>query len=249
MRRGEIIMLMSVTLAVISGCGQSLPSSEPKVDVAGLDPSVAPGDDFFAYANGGWLKSTAIPADKSSYGVWTILTDVTRKRTVDLIQESAGEKSHPGGDAEKVGDFYSSFMDEAAIESKGIAPIKPQLDAIAALADAHALARAIGGSLRADVDPLNSTNFQTPNLFGIWIAQALDDPEHNVPYLLQGGLGMPDREYYLSATPHMTQVREQYRGHIAAMLKLAAESAGARLVQRLRCSRLERCAGIDRVAS
>ena len=112
-------------------------------------------------------------------------------------------------------------MDEAAIESKGIAPLKPQLDAIAAIADRHALARALGERLRADVDPLNNTNFETENLFGIWIAQGLTDPSHNLPYLLQGGLGMPDRDYYLSTAPHMVELRKQYQAHIAAMFKLA----------------------------
>ena len=78
--------------------------------------------------------------------------------------------------------------------------MKAQLDAIAAIGDRHALARVLGGQLRADVDPLNNTNFETDNLFGVWIAQGLTDPSHNFPYLLQGGLGMPDRDYYVSTT-------------------------------------------------
>jgi putative endopeptidase len=186
-----------------------------------MGQSVAPGDDFNAYANGGWIKATPIPADKSRYGISTILADETRKRTLALIQESAGAGSAASGDVRKIADFYASFMDEAAIESKGIAPLKPQLDAIAAIADRHALARALGGQLRADVDPLNATNFETGNLFGVWIAQGLTDPSHNLPYLLQGGLGMPDRDYYLSTTPHMAELRKQYQAHIAAMFKLA----------------------------
>ena len=72
--------------------------------------------------------------------------------------------------------------------------------------------------------PLNNTNFQTENLFGVWIAQGLDDPEHNFPYLLQGGLGMPDRDYYLSNDPKMAELRKQYQTHVAASLKLAGLS-------------------------
>ena len=124
-------------------------------------------------------------------------------------------------DARKVGDFYSSFMDESAIESKGIAPLQPQLDAFAAIADRHALARAMGAQLRADVDALNNTNFETGNLFGIWVTQGLTDPSHGYPYVLQGGLGMPDRDYYLSKSPQMTELRKKYLGHVEAMLKLA----------------------------
>jgi len=128
-----------------------------------------------------------------------------------LIQQDTG----------KIGTFYSAIMDEAAIEKKGITPLKPQLDAVTAIADRHDLARVLGGRLRADVDPLNNTNFETGNLFGVWVAQGLSDPSHNYPYLLQGGLGMPDRDYYLSPTPHMAELRTQYQAHIAAMLKLA----------------------------
>src|SRR5258706_9862995 len=100
--------------------------------------------------------------------------------------------THPGigkrrsqrkSSAWKTGDFYLSFMDEAAIEGKGISPLKSEFDAIAAIKDRRQLAEFIGGHLRADVDPLNNTNFETDNLFGVWISQGLTDPEHNVPYL------------------------------------------------------------------
>jgi predicted metalloendopeptidase len=188
-----------------------------------MDKSVAPGDDFNAYTNGGWIKATPIPADKSSYGAGAILADETRKRLQTLFQESSGATAATG-DARKIGDYYSTYMDEAAIESKGIAPLKPELDGIAAIADRRALARALGGQLRADVDPLNNTNFETGNLFGIWIAQGLTDPSHNLPYLLQGGLGMPDRDYYVSADAHMADLRKEYQAHIAAIFKLAGFS-------------------------
>ena len=186
-----------------------------------MDTSIAPGDDFNAYTNGGWIKATPIPADKSSYGTGAILVDEVRKRTQALIQEPANTGSAANEDARKIGDFYSSYMDEAAIESKGITPLKPQLDGIAAIADRHGLARILGGQLRADVDALNSTNFETGNLLGVWITQGLTDPTHSVPYLLQGGLEMPDRDYYLSETPHMVELRKQYQAHIAAIFKLA----------------------------
>ena len=102
-----------------------------------------------------------------------------------------------------------------------LAPLKPQLEAIAAIRDRTMLARVIGGTLRADVDPLNATNFHTDHLFGVWVTQSLTDPHHSVPYLLQGGLGMPDRDYYLSDSPHMAALRKQYQAHVAAMLKLS----------------------------
>src|SRR5579872_2391999 len=162
-------ILLAAAIALTPACKTAPSGPGAGIDLAGMDTSAAPGDDFNAYTNGGWIKATAIPADKSSYGVGAILVDETRKRLLALLEESATAAS--GADSRKIGDFYSSFMDEAAIESKGIAPLKPQLDAIAAIADRHALARALGERLRADVDPLNNTNFETLNLFGIWIAQ------------------------------------------------------------------------------
>jgi putative endopeptidase len=216
-------ILLAAALAAAPAC-RTTPSSSAGIDLAGMDKSVAPGDDFNAYANGGWIKATPIPADKSSYGAGAILADETRKQLRALFQESSSAAAPPSDDARKIGDFYSSFMDEAAIEAKGIAPLKAELDGIAAIADRHGLARVLGGRLRADVDPLNNTNFETDNLFGVWIAQGLTDPSHNYPYLLQGGLGMPDRDYYISSTAHMAELRKQYQAHIAAMFQLAGFS-------------------------
>ena len=208
-------LLLVCLLTALTSCKASPPpvsnADVVTIDVAGMDKSVAPGDDFNQYVNGGWLKSTAIPADKPSYGISAILVDETRKRTIDLIQTAPGQ----------IGDYYSSFMDEAAIEAKGLMPLKPRLDSISAIRDRQGLVRAIGGNLRADVDPLNSTNFQTDNLFGVFIAQGLTDPEHYTAYLLQGGLGMPDRDYYVSTAPDMVELRKQYQSHITTLLQLA----------------------------
>jgi len=219
----------ALAAALLGAACTSTPSAEapraaaplpPGIDSAGMDASVAPGDDFYAYANGGWLKATPIPPDKSSYGSGSILSDKTRQQTVALIQ-AAAKDAGATAEARKVGDFYASFMDDAGIEAKGLAPLKPALEAIAAIADRRALARAIGDSIRADVDPLNATNFQTEHLFGVWIAQGLQDPSRNMPYLLQGGLGLPDRDYYTSATPKMTALRKAYTEHVTAVLTLA----------------------------
>jgi len=212
--------ILALVVAMAPAC-RTTNSATAGIDLAGMDKSIAPGEDFNAYVNGGWVKATPIPADKSSYGPDAILEDETRKRLLALIEESAKAGSAASEDSRKIGDYYSTFMDEAAIESKGIAPLKPELDMIAAIADRHALARVLGGQLCADVDPLNNTNFETENLFGVWVVQGLTDPSHNMPYLLQGGLAMPDRDYYLSTTPHMVELRKQYQAHIAAMFKLA----------------------------
>jgi putative endopeptidase len=126
-------------------------------DTAGMDKSVAPGDDFYAYANGGWMKSTEIPADRSNYGAFSVLAQQAQKDTRDIV-EAAANDAKASGDAKKIGDYYAAFMDEAGIEARGLAPVKPELDAIAGIADATALAKTLGGQLRADVDLLNATN-------------------------------------------------------------------------------------------
>jgi predicted metalloendopeptidase len=182
--------------------------------------SVLPGDDFFAWANGDWLAKTEIPADRGTWSAMGALAEDTNTRIAKMI-EALGAARDTTGEARKVADFYAAYMDEAAIEKRGLAPIKPVLHAIAGIKHKAALVRALGGSIRADVDPLNATNFFTENLFGLWVAQGLTDPSRNLPYLLQGGLGLPDRAYYLENNARMADLRTKYQQHIAAMLKLA----------------------------
>jgi len=217
----------ALVFAPAQAAGQAAPEAAKASTLA-----VLPGDDFFNYANGEWLAKTQIPDDRSSWGAFAMMAEDTNARIVKLIDEVAADKNAKG-EARKVADFYQSFMDEAGIEAKGAAPLKPLLAQIEAIKDKAGLTRALGASLRADVDPLNATNFFTENLFGLWIAQGLNDPAHNTPYLLQGGLGMPDRAYYLTDSPRMADLRTKYQQHIAAMLKLAgyadAEARAARV--------------------
>jgi len=194
----------------------------PGIDLDGMDRSVAPGDDFFRHANGTWLKEAEIPADRAAWGTSGVLDELTSKRTRELIEEAAKSSAPAGSDERKIGDTFATFLDEAAIEAKGLAPLKPELDGAAGLADKAALARALGGTLRADVDVLNNTNLTTANLFGLWVAQDLDEPSRYSPFLLQGGLGMPDRDYYLDPAPRMADIRARYQAHVEKMLTLAS---------------------------
>ncbi len=198
-----------------------------------MDTSTAPGDDFWTYANGAWAKAHPIPADRSSYGVDAVLTEETKKRTVDLIQ-AAAQNAKPGSDAQKVGDYYASFMDESGIESKGLTPLQPMFAKIAAIGDRTALARYLGEGLRADIDVLNATDLYTDNLFGLWVSPSFQDPTRYSPFLLQGGLGMPDREYYLSDADAMKKARTAYLAYVTAILRLAgiadAEAKASRIM-------------------
>ena len=188
--------------------------------LTGMDRSIAPGNDFFSYANGSWLKATRIPPDRSVFGPSAVLVELSSQRVAESIRDVAATAA-PGTEARKIGDYYTAFMDETGIEKRGLAPLQPELARIAAIGDRHALARVLGSTLRADVDALNNTQFHTDNLFGLWVAQDLDDPGKYAPVLLQGGLGMPDRDYYLNPSPHMAAIREKYGAHIANVLRLA----------------------------
>jgi putative endopeptidase len=215
MNRSRLTLAMAVLLTVFA---TAAPTSHG-LDLGGMDTKVKPGDDFFAYANGAWLKATQIPPDRASYGVFTMLDEVANKRTADLVRTAASAKR--GTEARKIGDYYTAFMNEALIEKRGLAPIEPQLESIAAIRDKRALASHLGSELRADVDPLNNTNFHTSRLFGLWVSPGFADPDHNVAYLLQGGLSLPDRDNYLETDAASVELQKKFRAHIAAVLTLA----------------------------
>ena len=216
-----VVLVLCLTFALAGFSQAPAATTDHGIVVNNIDRSVKPGDDFFRYANGEWLKRTEIPPDRGGIGVFSALSDTANKRTAALIEEDAKSNAPAGSNARKIADLYNSYMNETAIEAKGITPIQSQLKKIAAIKDKKELALALGGSLRADVDALNNTNFHTPNLFGMWVAPGFNDSEHYTAYLLQGGLQLPDREYYLSDSAHMKELREKYVAHVSAMLKLA----------------------------
>jgi putative endopeptidase len=230
--RTHVWKLILLTTLLLTNCTQpasdqgnraSVQPTAPQahgLDVAGMDKSVNPGDDFFGHANGSWFKNTPIPEDRSSWGVFAILAEEANKRTADLIQETS-KANNADAETRKIGDYYDAYMDEQTIEGLGLKPIQAELDQINAVADKTALARILGSELRADVDPLNNTNFHTDRLFGLWVSPDLNDPAHNVPYLLQGGLGMPDRDNYRGTDANDVGLQAKYKEHIAALLKLA----------------------------
>jgi len=218
------ILSVALTIpSVISAQQASTPTTHGIV-VANIDPSVKPGDDFYDYANGAWIKRTEIPPDRALVDVFSQLDDLSNQRTADLIKEIASSPATAGSPTRKVADLFNSYMDEVGIETRGLTPLRPHLDAIAAIKNKHELAHYLGSTLRADVDALNNTNFHTPNLFGLWVAPGFSDFEHYTPYLMQGGIELPDREYYLDASEQMQKLRTAYQAHIAAMLKLAGFS-------------------------
>jgi predicted metalloendopeptidase len=188
------------------------------IDLAWMDKSVVPGDDFFSYANGTWVKNTAIPADRSRIGGFFIADQLREKNTRALFDSILKSNPTSGNDA-LIANYYKAYLNTDAIDRAGLAPAKADLDAISRIADKHQLSAAIGGTLRADTDPLNATNFHTENLFGIFVTQGLATPGEQLPYLMQGGLGLPDAQYYLSADPKMTDTRNKYKAYVQTILQ------------------------------
>lgn len=213
MRRSFLLSLLLLTTApAVAQTGTV------GVDLEGIDKTAKPGDSFDIYANGGWRERTEIPADRTGIGTFVTVAQLVEARNVGIIAKGEG-RAEAGADGKKIADYYAAYLDTAGIEKRGIEPLKPAFSAIDRIADKRALSLALGASMRADADPLNATNFWTENLFGVFVSQALQDPTKTVPYLLQGGLGMPERDYYVSTTPEMTRVRTAYRSYIGAMLK------------------------------
>lgn len=213
--------LCLLLFAVASLAQQAAIEEVHGIVVSSIDRSIKPGDDFYHFANGEWIQHAQIPPDRAALDVWSKLGDLSNERMQDLIKEIASSSEPAGSGLRKVADLYNSYMDEGGIEAKGAAPLKAHLDEIAAIRDKKQLSHALGETLRADVDALNNTNFHTANLFGLWVAPGFNDSDHYTPYLMQGGVVLPDREYYLSDSESMKKLRAQYQTHIAAMLKLA----------------------------
>ncbi len=191
------------------------------VDLSGVDHSVKPGDDFFEYANGAWLKTAQIPPDRSSTGTFFEVFKKAEQRTADLIKAAGASNPAAGSNPRKIADYYAAYMDQAAIEKAGLTPLKPELDAIDAIKTRADLARVLGSRMRADVDPINDTNFHTEHLFGLFVTKGLEEDTLQIPYLLQGGLAMPSRDYYISNDKEMAADRDKYKTYVAALLKQA----------------------------
>ena len=195
--------------------------------VANMDTSVKPGDNFYLYANGTWQARTEIPADRTGLSSFSVLADVVNVRIASLIAEAAKSSVAPKTasaatktDQRRIADLYHSYIDQATVDARGLTPLKPQLAAIAAIVSTRDLSHALGLTLRADVDALNNTNFHTANIFGLWVAPGFNDPDHYAPYLLQGGLTLPAREYY-SNNPGLNTLHKQFFDHATTMFRLA----------------------------
>lgn len=190
----------------------------------GVDAGIQPGDDFFAYANGSWLANSEIPAGKERRSARTEIVELTRQQITTLLDSASAASA--GTDARKVADFRAAYLNEAAIESAGLAPLMPLLKRIDGVRNQTTLSRLLGSMLMADVDPLNWGVYDSSHLLGLSVEAGFHGEKTNQAFLLQGGLGLPDREHYLSDTADMRAQRSKYQSDIARVLTLAGFEPG-----------------------
>ena len=183
-----------------------------------MDTSVKPGDNFQMYVNGKWIKETEIPSDKSNYGIFGILNDESQENVKKIIESAAATENEGGSDEQKVGELYASYMDMDTRNSLGNAPLKSEFDKIEAISSYKELAKFFAYSMKV--------GYEVP--LGFFIMADLKKPDEHAVYTWQGGLGLPEREYYLSETGKFPNLRIEYEKHIEKMLTLAdVKNAGA----------------------
>jgi putative endopeptidase len=180
-------------------------------DATGMDLTARPGDDFNAYANGAWAQRTTIPGDRAYWGVWDVLEEQARGQVRDILESAANAHGPAGSNERKIGDLYATYMDEARIEKRGGAPLKEQLASIATIKSYAGLASAMGRAIRVG-DSMPVTFEVLPDF---------KNPDINMAYLDQGGLGLPDRDYYLNDDPPMAAARQAYLAYAAKLLQLS----------------------------
>jgi putative endopeptidase len=224
-----VVFACVVPFAALGGASPAGPL-RPAALEAGVDPGVRPGDDFFAWANGAWFAATEIPAGKERVSARTEIDELTRRQVARLFEDA--EVAPAGTTARQVADFRAALLDEAAIERRGLAPLSPVLRRIDGVTDRASLVRLLGEGLRADVDPLNWGVYDSSHLFGLSVEIGNHGEPDYVAYLLQGGLGLPDRESYLGAEPALQALRGRYETYIGRLLTLSEAASGTETASR-----------------
>lgn len=181
---------------------------------ARVDTGIRPGDDFFGYANGAWLRAAVIPAGKDRWSVRDDINERTRRQVAAILD--AASAAPAGSLARKVSDFRSALLNSSAIEERGVIPLQPMLLQIDRLDNRLALARFLGRTMRADVDPLNFGVYDSSSVLGLSVEHSIHGETTYTPFLVQGGLGLGDRDEYLGLEP-----RRRYLQYIARMLTLS----------------------------
>jgi putative endopeptidase len=220
------IILLTFFAAAMTACNNNVKSvSASEHDSAGtvkadvlaknMDTTVSPGQDFFLYANGGWIKANPIPADQGSWGIGNLVIEENLSRLRTISEKAAAAKAAPGSNQQKIGDFWAVAMDSAKVEQAGLQPLQPYLDKINAITDVNSLV-----ATSAELKAIGSST-----LFSDFVTQ--DDKNSDVMAykLWQGGLGLPEREYYFKNDSATGNIRKEYLRYITQMLTYSGEDS------------------------
>jgi len=210
-----IAALVSASLLSLASAQQSAPAPskhEPALDVTSMDRSVDPCVDFFQYSCGGWIKNNPIPPDQSSWDTYSKMQDENRVRLREILETASAPDPKRDAAAQKIGDYYASCMDEKSIDARGVEPLKPELERIAAIQSKAELA-GVAASLSHD-----------NVLFSFGSTQDYRDASRVIAEADQGGLGLPDRDYYLKEGAKSVDLRKAYVAHVQKMFELLGDS-------------------------
>jgi putative endopeptidase len=207
--------LLALTVMVIQSCQSTKTENKADVLTSNIDSSAKPQDDYFEYANGGWIKKNPIPADQSSWGIGNLVIEENRNRLRKIAEDAAAAKGADGSTEQKIGDYWIVAMDSAKIEKDGLAPVQPYLAKINAVNDVKSLQ-----TLFAEFDKMNING-----PIGFYVAQDAKNSNVNALQLWQTGIGLPEREYYFKTDVATTNIRAAYTKHIARILTMIGEDS------------------------
>ncbi|MGY2134776.1 M13 family metallopeptidase [Hymenobacter sp. HD11105] len=215
------LLIFTCAISVQAQQSYSVKAKQNHLDQTTIDRTVKPGNDFYSYANGGWLKANEIPATEASWGSWGIIRKQTRARLQELIKSTAAQKNKPGSDAQKLQDFYNSGMNTAAIDKLGLQPIQADLKRIDAITSPQGVVTEtttqFATGLSGNISPLFSLGH---------IADPISNDVETV-ILGQGGMGLPEKSYYTDASPKAVAIREKYVAYLQQLLQLAGTPEAA----------------------
>ncbi len=207
-----LVLFAAIAVVTPVEAGPKLP---PAIDplVRDMDTTIKPGDDFFLHANGAWIKDHPIPPSERYWGIGKEIQREIYIQLREICEAAAAKRAVKGSNEQKVGDFWTAGMDSASIEAQGIAPIRPELDRIGAIQSRDDLLRTVA-ALRV---------MGIRSLYSFYIGQDDKNSAAQVVFLHQGGLGLPDRDYYFADDPTTKKIREAYPEHVAAMFRLLGD--------------------------
>ncbi len=209
------ILFAITTVAFLVSCNNKSADPKPDILAANIDSTMSPGEDFFQYANGGWIKRNPIPDDQSSWGIAYLVVEENQKRLREISEKAAAANAAKGTSDQKIGDFWSMAMDSAKIEADGLKPIQSLLDQVNAIKDVPGLINTVAG--------LKKIGSNTLFAEGVWQDDKKSD---EMAYSLwQGGLGLPEREYYFKTDSTTVNIRNEYVKYISKILTMAGEDA------------------------